>query len=169
MENGGGKGGNKGGGNSRKKWTKDGGGGGGGGYQSNYNSNHGNGGVQMMGNKWMCFFKRKPCGWNTTHTSGFHVAWAKNKKIFTLPVTHEFCIRTETAGVDYSSSTQPDSSLSSGGGDQEATKSLVGTAKGLFNDNRQNTKAVLGHYKANAVDSDLSTFMSDLQTAWGLK
>ena len=115
MEKGGGKGGNKGGGNSRKKWTKD--GGGGGGYRRNNNSNHGNGGVQMMGNKWMCFCKRKPCGWNTTHTSGFHVAWAKNKKMFTLSATHKFRIKTRTAGFDSSSSTQPDSSLSSGGGD----------------------------------------------------
>ena len=48
MEKGGGKG-----GNIRKKWTKYGGGGGGGGDRSNDNSNHGNVGFQMMGNKWM--------------------------------------------------------------------------------------------------------------------
>ena len=53
MEKGVGKEGNKGGGNSRKKWTKDGGGGGSGGNQNNDNSNYGNGGVQMMVNKWM--------------------------------------------------------------------------------------------------------------------
>ena len=51
MEKGGGKGVNKGGGNSRKKWNKY--GGGYGGYRNNDNSNHGNSGVQMMGNKWM--------------------------------------------------------------------------------------------------------------------
>ena len=86
----------------------------------------------------------------------------KNKKTFTLPATHEFRIKTGTSGFDSSSSTQPDSSLSSGGGDSAATKLLVGTAEGLVNENRQNTKAVLEHYKANAVDSDLSKFMSDL-------
>ena len=48
------------------------------------------------------------------------------------------------------------------------TKSLVRTAEGLVNDNMQKTKAVLEHYKSNAVDSNLSTFMSDLQTDWGL-
>ena len=53
MEKVGGKGVNKRGRNSRKKWSKD--GDGGNGYQINDNSNHGNGGVQMMGNKWMCF------------------------------------------------------------------------------------------------------------------
>ena len=96
------------------------------------------------------------------------MAWAKNKQTFTLPATHEFHIKTGTAGVDSSGSTQPDSSLRSGGGDSAATKLLVGTAEGLVNENRQNTKAVLEHYKANAVDSDIYTFMSDLQTAWGL-
>ena len=116
----------------------------------------------MMRNKWMCFCKRKPCGWNTTHTSGFHVAWAKNKKTFTLPATHEFCIKTGTAGFEYSSSTQPDSSLISEGGYLAATRLLVGTVGGLVNENRKKTKTVLEHYKANYVDSYLSTFMSDL-------
>ena len=94
--------------------------------------------------------------------------WAKNKETFTLPTTHEFRIKTEIAGFDSSGSTQPDSSLSSGRGDLAATKILVGTSKGLVNENSQKTKAALEHYKANAVDSDLSTFMSDFQTAWGL-
>ena len=92
----------------------------------------------------------------------------KNKQTFTLPSTHEFSIKTGTDGVDSSGSTQPDSSLRSGGGDFASTKFLVGTAKGLVNESRKNTEATLEHYKANAVDSDLSTFMSDLQTAWGL-
>ena len=76
----------------------------------------------MMGNKWMCFCKRKPCDWNTTHTSGFHMAWAKNKKTFTLPATHESYIKTGTARFDYSGSTQPELSLSSGVGYLAATK-----------------------------------------------
>ena len=122
----------------------------------------------MMGNKWMCFYKRKPCGRNTTCTSVFHVAWAKNNKTFNLPATYEFLIKTGTSGVDSSGSTEPDSSLSYVGGDSSATKQLVVTAKGLVNENRQNTKVVLDHYKDNAVDSDISTFVSDLQTAWGL-
>ena len=92
----------------------------------------------------------------------------KYKKTFTLPATHDFCIKTGTAGFDSSSSTQSESSLNSGGVDLSATNSLVGTADGLVNENIQKTKAVLEHYKANAVDSYLSTFMSDLQTAWEL-
>ena len=96
------------------------------------------------------------------------VAWEKNKKTFTLPATHEFRISTGTYGFDSSGYTQTDLSLISRGGDLAAIKLLVGTAKGLVNENRKNTKAALEHFKANSVDSDLSTFMSDLQTAWGL-
>ena len=131
MDKGVGKGGNKGGGNSRKKCSKD--GGGGNSYRSNDNSNHCNGGVQMMGNKWMFFCKRKPCGWNTTHTYWFHVAWVKNNKTFTLPATHEFRIKTRTAVFDSSGSTQSDYSLRSVGGDSASTKLLVGIAKVLVN------------------------------------
>ena len=145
MEKGGRKGGNKGGRNSRKKWNKAGGGGGGGGDRSNDYSNHSKVGVQMMVNKWMCFCKRNTCGWNTTHTYGFHVDWGENKKKFTLPATYEFCIKTGTAEVDYSGSTQTESSLGSGGGYLKATKLLVETAEILVNENRQNTKAVLEH------------------------
>ena len=57
MDIGGRKGGNKGGDNTRKKWSKD--GGEGNGYQNNDNSNHGNGGVHMMENKWMFLCKAK--------------------------------------------------------------------------------------------------------------
>ena len=91
----------------------------------------------------------------------------KKKETSTLPATHGFRIKTGTAGFDFSSSTQPDSLFRSGGGDSSATKLLVGTAEGLVNENRQNIKAALEHYKANAVDSDLSTFMPDLLTDWG--
>ena len=94
--------------------------------------------------------------------------WAKNKETFTLPTTHEFRIKTEIAGFDSSGSTQPDSSLSSEGGDLAATKFLVGTSKGLVNENTQKIKSVLEHYKANYVDIDISAFMSYLQTYWGL-
>ena len=51
--------------------------------------NHGSG-VKLMGNNWMCFCKRTECGWNSTHTSGFHAAWAKNKSNFSLLAKHEF-------------------------------------------------------------------------------
>ena len=90
------------------------------------------------------------------------MAWEKNKKTFTLPTTHEFRIKIGTDGVDSSVSTESELSLRSEGGYLDATRLLVGTAESLVNENMQNTKALLKHYKANAVDSDLYNFMSDL-------
>ena len=64
----------------RKKWTKSGRG-------DCPDRSHGSG-VQLMGNKWMCFCKRTECRWDLTHTSGFFEAWSKNKSKFSLPATH---------------------------------------------------------------------------------
>ena len=67
--------------NGRQKRSKDGKGGG------NQESSAASG-VQMKGNKWMCFFKRKTSQCNTTHTSGLHAAWVKYKTTFILPSTN---------------------------------------------------------------------------------
>ena len=81
--------------NGHKKWYK-GGRGNGGGRGGGSPDRSADSGVQLMKNKWMCFCKRKECGWNTTHTSGFHSAWMQNKSSFNLPVTHEFSVKTGT-------------------------------------------------------------------------
>jgi hypothetical protein len=46
------------------------------------------GGVGKHKGKWsmMC----KSCGWNTTHTTGFHDSYAKDPASFSLPATHLF-------------------------------------------------------------------------------
>jgi hypothetical protein len=46
------------------------------------------GGVGKHKGKWsmMC----KYCGWNTTHTTGFHDSYAKDPASFSLPATHLF-------------------------------------------------------------------------------
>ena len=46
------------------------------------------GGIGKHKGKWsmMC----KSCGWNTTHTTGFHNSYAKNPASFSLPATHLF-------------------------------------------------------------------------------
>ena len=43
-------------------------------------------GVRQINNVWMCHCK--DCGWNKTHTSGFHSSWQNNKTSFSLPETH---------------------------------------------------------------------------------
>jgi hypothetical protein len=32
----------------------------------------------------------KSCGWNESHTSGFHGEWNRNQSTFCIPVTHVF-------------------------------------------------------------------------------
>jgi hypothetical protein len=46
------------------------------------------GGIRKHKGKWsmMC----KSCGWNTTHTTGFHDSYVKDHALFSLPTTHLF-------------------------------------------------------------------------------
>ena len=142
--------------NGRQKWSKDG--------KGNGNQDRSAAsGVQMEGNKWMCFCKRKTCQWNTTLTSGLHAAWVQDKATFILPSTHEFRIKMGTsdeAPTEATPATDTDSSRSG--------MSSMTAAGGFASLNASKTNAVLEHYKTNSQDSDMSALMSDLQTAWGL-
>ena len=141
----------------RKKWTKLGRG-------DVPDRSHGSG-AQLMGNKWMWFFNGTACGWNLTHTSEFHAAWLNETSKLSLPTTHKFRIKYGTANVTSSKGETATDSLS-------ARSSLywyfIGHAGDLAQKNEENNKAMLDHYKINADDSDLSNFVADLKTAWGL-
>jgi hypothetical protein len=133
-------------------------------------------GVSMVGNEWMCFCNRKACGYNKTHTSGFHAAWSKNKKGFRLPSTHEFMVRTgntnsgggnaSAGNADAAPAAAAASVQSQQGADGAA--GLAGMANGLAHLHKDKTKKVLEHYKNNAQDSDLASMCADLQEIWGL-
>ena len=114
----------------------------------------------------MCFCKRTACGWNLTHTYGFHAEWANIKSKFSLLATHKFHIKSGTATV-ISSKGEPDTDSLSTGSSQ--TGSFLEHAGVLTHHNGDKNKAVLDHYRSNAEDSDLSYFFADIQTAWGLK
>ena len=48
----------------------------------------------------MCYLRRQECGWNTTHTSGFHDAWKRDPGTFALKYEHEYWeISWKSAGV----------------------------------------------------------------------
>ena len=38
----------------------------------------------------MCYCRCKQCGYNTTHTSGFHAAWKRDTGTFDLPDEHDY-------------------------------------------------------------------------------
>jgi hypothetical protein len=37
------------------------------------------------------------CGWNETHTSGYHGEWSRNQSAFKLPSAHVFWIKSESS------------------------------------------------------------------------
>ena len=45
-------------------------------------------GVEKRNDSWMMNFKS--CGWNKTHTSGYHGKWTRIQSAFKLPTTHVF-------------------------------------------------------------------------------
>ncbi len=48
-------------------------------------------GVGKKNGSWM--MNCKSCGWNDTHTSGYHSEWSRNQATFQLPSTHCFWIK----------------------------------------------------------------------------
>ncbi len=45
-------------------------------------------GVEKINGKWK--MNCKSCGWNSTHTTGYHGKWLRNQSTFQFPVTHVF-------------------------------------------------------------------------------
>ena len=56
--------------------------------------------VKNRVNAWMCYCRRKECGWNDTHISGFHAAWRHDPGTFSLPDEHYYWkLSQKTVGV----------------------------------------------------------------------
>ena len=66
--------------NSRGKW-------GGNDTPKNPGTNN-SGGIEKQNGEWK--MNCKSCGWNATHTSGYHGEWSRNQSSFQLPATHIF-------------------------------------------------------------------------------
>jgi len=121
----------------------------------------------------MCFCSRKGCGWNKTHTSGFHAAWNKDKKGFRLPSAHEFMVK-KVPGGDSSGDGGNNAGDASGTAaasqlqGADSAEGLAGMSAGMVLQHKEKTNKVLEHYKNNAQDSNLSSMCADLQEIWGL-
>ena len=92
----------------------------------------------------------------------------QNKSSFTLPETHEFCVKTGTSSKP-SQKGEPTTYASAAGSLLDSSIIQTGALAGIINANKDSTKAVLEHYKINAEDSDMSALMADLKTALGFK
>ena len=102
------------------------------------------GGVGKHKGKWsmMC----KSCGWNKTHTTGFHQSYIENPSSFTLPATHIFWTK---------SGMTPSKSMT-----------LASTAKPVAtttNSLSSRVRPLLTQYKTGTDDSQFSSFLADLE------
>ncbi len=52
-------------------------------------------GIDKRNGSWM--MNCKSCGWNDTHTSGYHGEWTCNQSAFKLPATHVFWSKSGSA------------------------------------------------------------------------
>ena len=83
------------------------------------------------------------------------------------PHNHDFRVKNGTASKP-SQKCEPSTYTSTDGSSFTSYIVNMGALAGIVTSNKYSTKAVLGDYKRNAADSDLSALMADLRTAWGL-
>ncbi len=102
------------------------------------------GGVGKYKGKWsmMC----KSCGWNTTHTTGFHQSYIENPSSFTLPATHVFWAK--------SGMTPPKSMTLA------LTAKPVATTTNLLS---SRVRPLLTQYKTGTDDSQFSSFLANFE------
>jgi hypothetical protein len=99
--------------------------------------------VEKQNGKWMMNCKSW-CGWNETHTSGFHWEWNQNQSTFCIPVTHLFLSKT---GTTPSAEKGPAPAAST-----TSTSVPRGHLSGLIN-----------RYKTESDDGAFASFQSELE------
>ncbi len=108
------------------------------------------GGIGKYKGKWsmMC----KSCGWNTTHTTGFHDSYAKDPDLFSLPATHLFWTKSSKSPSE------------KGGGASAPTVAVPSVASAASLLSSQMGPLVAQH-QTRLDDSKLTSFLADFQKA----
>jgi hypothetical protein len=94
----------------------------------------------------------KSCGWNTTHTTGFHNSYAKNPALFSLPATHLFWTKSG------------ESPSEKGGGASASAMAIpsVASAASLLS---SQMGPLIAQYQTRLDDSKFTSFLADFQRA----
>jgi hypothetical protein len=100
-------------------------------------------GVENRNGKWM--MNCKSCGWNETHTSGFHSMWKQNQSTFCIPSTHSFWAK---------SGTTPSS-------EKVPTPAAAGAASSGVS--RGQLSGLINRYKTETDDGMFSSFLSEFE------
>jgi hypothetical protein len=100
-----------------------------------------NGGIGKHNGKWSMVCKS--CGWNTTHTTGFHGKWVADPKSFSLPATHLFWSK--------SGKNLPEGD---GGGSKTPAATIKPTAASVTSDRTLSSRVgpLIAQYKTNTKD-----------------
>ena len=112
------------------------------------------GGIGEHNGKWRMVCK--PCGWNTTHTTGFHDKWVADPKSFSLPATHLFRSK--------SGKNPPEGD---GGGSTTPTAAITTTAASVTSDRTLSSHIgpLIAQYKTNTEDGQFASFLADFERA----
>ena len=111
-----------------------------------------NSGIGKHNGKWSMVCKS--CGWNTTHTTGFHDKWVADPKSFSLPATHLFWSK--------SGKTPPEGG---GGGSTTPTVAITPTAASGTSVGSLSLRVgpLIAQYKTNTEDGQFASFLADFE------
>jgi hypothetical protein len=87
----------------------------------------------------------KSCGWNDTHTSGYHGEWSRNQGSFQLPSTH--CFWTKSGNTPSSEKAPAPAS---------GTATSAGIPKGQLS-------GLISRYKTDTEDGAFASFLSEFE------
>ena len=98
----------------------------------------------------------KSCGWNTTHTTGFHDKWVADPKTFSLPATHLFWSK--------SGKNPPEGGS---GGSMTPTAAPTSTVASITSNRLLSSRVgpLIAQYKTNTKDGQFASFLADLERA----
>jgi len=96
----------------------------------------------------------KSCGWNTTHTSGYHDKWVADPKSFSLPATHIFWSKT--------GKTPPEGANV---GSVIPITATTATAASVTSSSSLSSRVgpLIAQYKTNTKDGQFVSFLADFE------
>ena len=127
--------------NSRGKWKSD---------SKSTNTLSTSTGVEKRNGKWsmMC----KTCGWNTTHTTGFHSSYKDDPARFSLPTTHVYWTK---------SGKSPPTNGRGAPAPEVAVPPVASSASSISS----RINPVIVQYQTRTDDSEFNSFLADFQRA----
>ena len=111
-----------------------------------------NSGIGKHNGKWSMVCKS--CGWNTTHTTGYHDKWVADPKSFSLPATHLFWSK---------SGKNPPEGV--GGGSTTPTVAITTTAASVTSGGSLGSRVgpLIAQYKTDTEDGQFASFLADFE------